>query len=58
MPRTLAVNQETEYNKWAYCGCPECGEWEIEFRANYKAGQELMDLAIAAWNRAPRNKPY
>lgn len=31
-----------------------CGEWMIEFRANYATGDELMALAREAWNSAPR----
>lgn len=33
-----------------------CGEWQIEFRANYhKAGTaECKELARKAWNGAPR----
>ena len=45
--------------KWvqAYGDC--CGEWHIEFKGNYsdpsKDGGELFDLAIEAWNEAPRS---
>jgi len=33
-----------------------CGEWMVEFRANYHADNspECLDLAIDAWNGAPR----
>ena len=31
-----------------------CGEWMIEFRANYAVGDELKELAEQAWNDAPR----
>ena len=38
----------------AYGHC--CGEWCIEFRANYTEfdSDECMELAIDAWNQAPR----
>ena len=33
-----------------------CGEWMIEFRANYHADDspECMERAVEAWNAAPR----
>jgi len=33
-----------------------CGEWMIEFRTNYEPfhSDKCMELAIAAWNNAPR----
>jgi len=40
--------------KWAVCMCGSCCEWSLEFRADYKTGDELYALAVEAWNNAPR----
>lgn len=31
-----------------------CGTWGIEFFNAYKSGEETLELATLAWNRAPR----
>ena len=44
--------------RWAYCFCPECGDWAIEFRLNYvdPGSSEAQQFAIEAWNKAPRKQ--
>jgi hypothetical protein len=53
VPELLVIPEGT---KWAqtYGNC--CGEWTIEFRSQCKEGDELMALAIEAWNAAPRGE--
>ncbi len=53
-PKELAIN--TTDCKWFHAGGSCCGEWEIEFRSNYTDATSgaAMELAIAAWNDAPR----
>ena len=42
-------------SKWMYVSGDCCGEWNIEFRSEYKHfGKELDTLAVVAWNEAPR----
>ena len=41
-------------SKYAYCFCGTCGEWSVEFRADYKNDDEMYDLAVKTWNNAPR----
>jgi len=45
-------------HKWAYAVGSCCGEWHIEFRTHYKEidSAECQELAIKAWNSAPRGK--
>ena len=42
--------------KWSYVSGNCCGEWSIEFRANYMRMHDLklIKLAVQAWNDAPR----
>lgn len=40
--------------RWAYAVGDCCGEWEIEFRTHSADGAELQELAVLAWNSAPR----
>lgn len=42
--------------KYAYVAGNCCGEWMIEFRTDYHPlnSEECKQLAIAAWNNAPR----
>jgi hypothetical protein len=30
--------------------------WSVEFRSHFQMGDGLMELAICAWNEAPREK--
>ena len=43
--------------KWAWVSGNCCGEWSIEFRTNYLNinSDECRQLAVAAWNYAPRS---
>ena len=58
IPKKLFIIDSGQGMKWAnVCGdC--CGEWSIEFRTLYKPfeSNECMDLAIKAWNDAPRKE--
>ena len=40
--------------KWAYVTGDCCQEWHLEFRTYFKDGEELMRLAVEAWNEGPR----
>ena len=55
-PLHLHVVDNGQGTKYAsvYGSC--CGEWLIEFSANYKAldSKECYELAVKAWNEAPR----
>jgi hypothetical protein len=55
-PITLAITDTGQGGKYADVVGDCCGEWRIEFRANYLSQdrKECKDLAIAAWNTAPR----
>ena len=45
-------------SKWAYTYGDCCNDWHIEFRTFYNPidSDECMDLAVEAWNCAPRGK--
>lgn len=55
-PESLSIVDNGQGSKWAsiYPSC--CGEWSIEFRTNYELlhSKDCMDLAVNAWNEAPR----
>ena len=53
-PGKVGAYCENAGGKWAFVIPDCCGEWHIEFRANYKEGDELQKLAENAWNTAPR----
>jgi hypothetical protein len=55
----LAITEGSS-SKYAWAACEWCGEWSIEFRTNYSQDLvELQELAVKAWNAAPRTKiPY
>jgi lysozyme family protein len=46
-------------SKWAYTYGDCCIDWNIEFRTHYKdlGSPELYELAVKAWNEAPRVCP-
>lgn len=56
IPKELAITGNSNFVKYAYVYGDCCGEWEIEFRTQYKdlESDECMALAIKAWNEAPR----
>jgi hypothetical protein len=58
-PQQLAITEGSS-SKYAWAACEWCGEWSIEFRTNYSQDPaELQELAIKAWNAAPRAEiPY
>ena len=55
-PNELNITDAGQGGKWANVSGDCCGEWQIEFRANYRSRDtnECMRLAIIAWNEAPR----
>jgi hypothetical protein len=57
IPESLCINDNGQGYKWAMTSGSCCGEWNIEFRTNYLGinSKECMDLAISAWNNAPRH---
>lgn len=56
IPDVLEITDIGQDGTWAAVvpGC--CGEWTIVFRSQYLdfKSKECMDLAIEAWNEAPR----
>jgi hypothetical protein len=40
--------------KWNRVSGDCCGDWEIEFRSDYKTGAALYSAAKDAWNNAKR----
>ncbi len=52
----LCISDAGQGGKWAYVTGNCCGEWAIEFRTSYTKwnSTECMELAITAWNNAPR----
>ena len=57
-PPGLGITDGSQGGKYHYVSGDCCGEWTIEFRANYKPleSDECMALAVAAWNAAPRKR--
>jgi len=55
-PKDLFVGSKDQPVKWKYVSGICCGAWEIEFKAQYKTGDECYALAVEAWNAAPRGK--
>ncbi len=55
-PSKLHITGNGQGYKWADATGDCCGEWSIEFRTQYLAhgSPECMELAIEAWNGAPR----
>lgn len=54
-PKKLFIVSADKADKYAYVSSADCcGEWEIEYRNDYKVGDESYELAVEAWNRAPR----
>ena len=58
-PKHLCITDGCQGGKYNYATGSCCGEWIVEFRANYKAvdSDEGMALAVAAWNESPRATP-
>ena len=52
----LFISDSGQGQKYANVSGNCCGEWMIEFRTNYLDFDSIdcMDLAIKAWNNAPR----
>lgn len=54
-PTELLIDvDENQGYKYAHTYGDCCNEWSIEFRSQYKQGDELMSLAVQAWNDSPR----
>lgn len=52
-PKSLSIT-DTLSGKWAFVTPDCCGEWMIEYRNGYETGIERENLALEAWNEAPR----
>lgn len=52
----LIISDAGQGGKWAWVSGNCCGKWSIEFRTEYNSleSYECMELAIKAWNAAPR----
>lgn len=57
VPDHLSLSDNGQSGKWAQATCPDCGEWSIEFRTDYKPLSECQGRALEAWNAAPRAQP-
>ena len=55
-PDAIGVQDAGQGGKYALAAPNCCGEWLIEFRTNYEAGETLRALAEKAWNEAPSGK--
>jgi hypothetical protein len=54
-PQGLSISDECKGSKWGWCACSKCGEWSIEFRADYSQDPKVLQARAAeAWNLAPR----
>lgn len=55
VPKSLFI-QPGDTCKYAWVSGNCCGDWNIEFRTDYKElnSEECMDIAIRAWNDAKR----
>ena len=55
-PKELSITDAGQGGKYAMVSSDCCGEWEIEFRTEYNniESDECNELAIKAWNNAPR----
>ena len=56
VPTKVFATDAGQGGKWANVSGDCCGEWSIEFRTQYAAlgSSECMNLAVEAWNEAPR----
>lgn len=61
IPESLCTNSgsESATPKWAYVSGNCCNMWEVEYRTGYAdiTTDAGMQIAIVAWNAAPRGKP-
>ena len=57
-PTGLDITDGSQGGKYHYVSGDCCGEWIIEFRANYTPvkSSACMALATEAWNSAPRKR--
>lgn len=53
VPAYLCV-ESSPPEKWTRVSGSCCCWWAVEFRSQYKDGEELMGLAKEAWNESPR----
>lgn len=55
-PKKLFIVSADTADKYAYVSTADCcGEWEVEYRNDYKIGDESYELGVKAWNNAARN---
>ena len=55
-PTVLHLCENGQGRKWMEITPDCCGEWSTEFRTQYRheGSDELMALAVEAWNGLPR----
>lgn len=54
IPDEIGIVDDQMMEKYKFCFGSCCAEWMIEFRAEYKLGDELQELAEKAWQEANR----
>ncbi len=54
IPNDISIEDAGQGGKWAWVSGDCCAEWAVEFRTQYEEGIKLYDLAVEAWNEAPR----
>lgn len=57
-PEEISVYDLNQGGKWMAAVPSCCGEWMIEFRADYldASSDECIQRSVEAWNGAPRAK--
>ena len=56
IPDDLIITEQMSPMNWSWVAGNCCGEWNIEFRSDYESGEKLKELAVTAWNSAPRGR--
>ncbi len=56
VPKELWLSENGQGSKYATACGDCCGEWNIEFKTQYKRldTQECISFAVKAWNESPR----
>jgi hypothetical protein len=53
-PESLIIVDSHSPDRYDYVGGDCCGEWLVEFKNDYKDGEELDKLMVKAWNNQER----
>ena len=54
IPEELIIIFYDDSDTWGHVYSECCAQWEVEFRNNGAAGDKSYELAVEAWNEAPR----